>query len=131
MLLTETIPYDLVFSTCFKSAESSNHQRVKSLSLQLIIDLLDASPSLHRILFDRSFSDAEIELYTKQNAVWEILTGKYLKQFLSIKKVIQDCEEGFKLLIIIKKLMPDAEEIDEIIFSKLKPFRIKEIVESL
>ena len=65
------------------------------------------------------------------------MTGKHLKIFLHEKCLLnivtQDekrSDEGINLLITIKKLLPNSEEIDEII-SKLKKYRIKEIIEKL
>lgn len=51
-------------------------------------------------------SDDEIEKHSKSQAVKEVITGKYLKQFLVIKKVATEGDEAIKLLICIKRLMP-------------------------
>ena len=78
-------------------------------------------------------TDDQIEKFARHNAVREVLTGKHLKQLLSIKKMTVEekgCEESIKLLIVLKRLMPASEEIDEII-SKLKSYRVNEIVEAL
>jgi len=134
MYFTETASLEQILEIAFKLAETSNNQWVKQLSLSFLTELFTSSShSTQKQQYFIQMNDDQIEKFAKHNAVREVMTGKYLKQLLSIKKVTieeKGCEESIKLLIVIKRLIPLSEEIDEII-SKLKSYRINEIVEAL